>query len=355
MTDTPRTVRHSSRLAFILALAAVPPVAGRAGQDEKRDATVTATKTRGNVFSGEESDFLFKVEAANAIKGRVVWRVAAGTATVKTGEVALAAGPGAPANVPVKFAVAEFEKPAVLQTRLTLAVVEAGRNEPSATFGQDLWVFPKDPFANRSEWLKKLKINLYDPTAKGATAKVFEAAKVPFEQLRSLDAVADLKEGIVIVGEGVSFKEEKGLAAALQKLAAGGLAVLVLAPAEGEVLVPGLGGPGGLEDLTFRREIVRKLDKRLDPDGWLPDGKVVASSIRLKAGDDGVTGDVTAGPGGWPWVEARYGTGKGRWAVCGLAMIAKWDDGPTPRFLFARMLEHLTDSETEHPKKENER
>jgi hypothetical protein len=332
---------------------ALLPLAAESAQDEKPAATVTATKARGNVFSGAESEFEFKVEAARAIKGRVVWRVAAGSATVKTGEVALTAGPGAPASVPVKFAVAEFEKPAVLHTRLTLAVVEAGQNKPLATFEQDLWVFPKDPFADRTEWLKKLKIHLFDPTAKGATTKVFEAAKIPFEQLRSVDAVADVKEGTVIVGEGVSFKEEKGLAAALlQKLAADGVAVLILAPAAGELLLPGLGEPAGLEHLTFRREIVRKLDKRLDPDGWLPDGKVVASSLRVHGGDDRVTGEVIAGPGGWPWVEARYG--KGRWAVCGLAVIAKWDDGPTPRFLFARLLEHLTDSEAEQPKKENE-
>jgi hypothetical protein len=168
-----------------------------------------------------------------------------------------------------------------------------------------------------------------------------------------VDAVAELKEGVVIIGEGTSFKEEKGLAAELQKRAAAGLVVLVLAPKEGEVIVPGVGGPaGGLDNLTFRREIVRKLDKRLDPDGWLPDGKAVASTIAIKNGDDGVIGEVAAGPGGWPWIEANYG--KGRWAVCGLAIIAKWDAGPTPRFLFARMLEYLTDSETEKPKKENE-
>jgi hypothetical protein len=334
---------------FLLAVAVALPAVAR---DEKPDATVAATKTRGNVFSGVENDFQFKVEAAKAVKGRAVWRVAAGAATVKTGEVAIDAAPGAPATVPVKFAVAEFDKPAILPTKLTVTVYADGQAKPVATYEQDLWVFPKDAFADKSEWLKKLKINLYDPTAKGATTKVLEAAKIPFEQLRSVEAVEGVTEGTVVIGEGVSFKEEKGLAAALQKLAAGGRAVLILAPSEGEVIVPGLGGPAGLEDLTFRREIVRKLDKRLDPDGWPPDGKAVASSIKIKSGDDGVTGEVTAGPGGWPWVEAKYG--KGRWAVCGLGVIAKWDDGPTPRFFFARLLEYLTDSETEQPKKENE-
>ena len=344
-----QSVRRSSRCLVVTLLAALPVAA----QDEKPPATITPTKTHGNVFSGEETNFEFKVESTKAIKGRAVWRVANGTATVKTGEVAVNVAPGAPANVPFKFAVAEFEKPVILQAKLTVAVYEAGQAKPAGTYEQDIWVFPKDPFADKSEWLKKLKINLYDP--KGDTAKVLEAAKVLFEEARSVDAIAGLKEGVVIVGEGVSFKEEKGLAAELQKRAAAGLVVLILAPKDGEVIVPGVAGPGGLDDLTFRREIVRKLDKRLDPDGWLPDGKVVASSIAIKNTDDGIVGEVTAGPGGWPWIEANYGTGKGRWAVCGLAIIAKWDAGPTPRFLFARMIEYLTGSETEQPKKENDR
>lgn len=351
MNDTrPAPIRRSRFLAVAcLVLAAV----AACGDDEKKDVTVTPAKVHGNVFSGEENEFQFRVESARAIKGRLVWRVAAGTATVKTGEAAVNAGPGAAANVSVKFAVAAFKEGVVLPTKLTVSVVEDGQNKPAATFEEDLWIFPKDPFADRTEWVKGLKLHLFDP--KGDTAKVFDAAKVPFEVVKSPEALADIKEGVVIVGEGVSFKDEKGLGAELQKRAAAGLSVLILAPAAGEVLVPGIGGaPAGLEDLTFRREIVRRLDKRLDPGGWLPDGKVVASSLTIKMGEDTVTGEVTPGPGGWPWVEARV-AGKGRWAFCGLAVIAKWDAGPTPRFLFARMLEYLTDTGTEQPKKENDR
>ena len=63
------------------------------------------------------------------------------------------------------------------------------------------------------------------------------------------------------------------------------------------MIVPGIGGPAGLEDLTFRREIVRKLDKRLDPDGWPPDGKVVASSVTIQEGRRRRRGRSDAGRG----------------------------------------------------------
>ena len=163
-------VRRSSWVVLALALVAgLPAAAQDEKKDDKKDATITPVKTRGNVFSGEETEFQFKTD--KAVKGRMVWRVARGSSTVQSGT--------APLNAPFKFAVAEFEKPAIFPTKLTVSVFEDGQTKPVATYEQDLWIFPKDAFADKSEWLKKLKIALYDP--KGDTAKVFDKAKVPFE------------------------------------------------------------------------------------------------------------------------------------------------------------------------------
>ena len=224
--------------------------------------------------------------------------------------------------------------------------------KPSATIGRDVWIFPRSAFADRTAWLKKLKITLYDP--KGATAKLFEAEKIPFDEARETDAVEALTDGVLIVGEGLALDEEKGLVAAMKKAAAAGATVLCLAPSSGEIAIPGVDSSDGLEELTFRKGIVRKLDKRLDPDCWLPDGKAIASTLTLKKGDDSAVGEIKLGPGGWPRAEARSASGKGCWAFCGLAIVAKWEAGPTPRFLFARMLEYLTESKIE-PKQENGR
>jgi hypothetical protein len=348
---SPRWFRLFACAGIVLAATVASLTADLKADDkdkEKPAAIIVPTRSPGNVFGDEESEFKFRVVTPRAVKGRVTWRLAEGTATIKTGEVDLNTNANAPADVSFKIAVPPVKDGVVLPTQLTLNVIEDNQTKPLASFAQDVWVFPKNAFADRSEWLKKLKITLYDP--KGDTAKVLTAAMVPFEEARDVDAVAVVKEGVVIVGEGTSFKDERGLAGALLKLPIAGVVVLVLAPSSGEVLIPGVGGPaGGIEDMSFRREIVRKLDKRLDPNGWLPDGKVVASSVTVKMGEEAVGGEVAAGAGGWPWVEVRSDSGKGRWAFCGLGVIAKWDAGPTPRFLFVRMLEYLTDSETEKP------
>jgi hypothetical protein len=336
-----RTLPVVGLLLASLAAAANEPV-----KAAKAEVAITPGSPRGNVFGGEESTLAFQISTTRAVKGRLVWRLAAGTATVAAGDEALEADAKAPAAVTLKLAIPPVKDGTVLHTRLTVSVVEPDRKGSVAAFEQDVWGFPHDPFAGRSAWLEMLRITLFDP--KGDTGKAFTAAKVPFDEVRSLEALGEIKEGTVIVGEGVSFKDERGLAEVLQKLAEGGRSVLVLAPSGGELPVPGLAAPGDrFEDVTFRRSVVRKLDKRLDPAGWLPDGRVVASSLTVKSGEGAVAGEVVAGEAGWPWVEARTVKGKGRWLFCGLAVVAKWNDGPTPRFLFAKILEHLSDPNQE--------
>lgn len=350
VTAIPRTIARW--LAAVALLVVARPTAAEDEKDAKNPpaavvkiAPIAATRS---VFGDREVEFKVRVTAPRAIEGRAVWRLALGTATVKAGEVALAAGPDAPATVALKLPIPPVKDGVVLHTRLTVSATDA-KGAAVATFEQDLWVFPTNPFADRATWLKSLKLSLYDPA--GATAKVLTAADVPFDAVRDVDNLAGVKEGVLVVGEGVSFAEEKGLAAALEKLVAGGVVVLCLAPSAGEIVVPGLGGPaGGVRELSFRQDVVSRLDKRLDPDGG-PGGKAVASSLVVKPAGEGVVAEVTPGAAGWAWVEGRYDPGKGRLAVCGLAVVAKWEAGPTPRYLLARMLEHLT--EPDQPKKES--
>jgi hypothetical protein len=61
---------------------------------------------------------------------------------------------------------------------------------------------------------------------------------------------------------------------------------------------------------------------------------------------------VVNGAGGWCWLEMTFPQGKGKLMLCGFALIEGWDAGPTPRFLFARLLELLSPSGAAGTKRE---
>jgi hypothetical protein len=87
-----------------------------------------------------------------------------------------------------------------------------------------------------------------------------------------------------------------------------------------------------------RQDLVTALDPRLDAQVWHADQ--MGRGVLLRGAGERLEGEISAGQHAWPWLEARYQ--RGTLVVCGFRLASHWNDGPTPRFLLARMFEHLT-------------
>ena len=161
-----------------------------------------------------------------------------------------------------------------------------------------------------------------------------------------MDTLSEVKDGVVIIGEGVSFKDYRGLSAGMLKAVASGVSVICLAPAAGEIELPSsvssdLPRPTAME---FHREgIIRKLDKRFDPEGWAPDGQSMACGLAFRGERGPVIAEVGSVTDGWPWIELGYAKNNAKFVVCGFGIVGKWADSPTPRYLLVKMLEAVSD------------
>ena len=299
-----------------------------------------------NLTAGSDIKVPFTVKGGGAFQGRAVWTFTdAGTNRVFSrgrGEAPIAA-----ATFTIELAVPPINPDVILKTHLSVSVVANGKHV--AGYEKTMWIFPADPFANRSKWLKDLKITLYDSDPRSKTAAALKGLKVPFAETNNLAGLAELKEGVVLVGEGISFKDEPGLAEVLIQAASRGVSVLCLAPLAGPFPLPGtdngLPAPGSL--VLKRQDVITRLDKRLDASAWAPDGQVLASAFQIKAEEGQVIAEVQPAPPvasgkGWSWLQLDYPERKGRFVMCGFGLIRHWDASPTPRYLLARLLEHVT-------------
>jgi hypothetical protein len=307
-----------------------------------------------NVAAGSKMEFNYTVKVPAAFKGTVAWTFAdAGTKNVfprGRGEMPIMADAKKPATVKISLDVPSVKDDVILQAQLIVKVIPDGKDEKGATAERTLWIFADDPFYNRTKWFEGLKITLFDSDAKSKTGEALKAlkslkdVKAPFEEARNPAALAAVKEGVLVIGEGVSFKDEAGLAEAMIEAANRGVSVLCLAPKDGSFPLPGadngLPVPGGLS--FARQDIITKLDKRLDALAWAPENLIVARSLSIKTEDGKVVADVVDGAKGWPWLQLEYPDKKARLVVLGFPLIPSWENSPTPRYLLARMLEHVT-------------
>jgi hypothetical protein len=296
-----------------------------------------------NVESGKEITIHVRVLASERVVGRLSWAFSAGAATVARGEANVDVAAGQSKGVAVKIPGPTVRPGVIVEAAFAAAVVREKENHPAAKLRRTFWILPEDPFADRREWAKDLKAVVYDP--KGATTQVLKKAEFPFEEERNLAALDEVKAGLVILGEGLSWRDEAGLGDVAWKLAERGVRVLCLAPSEGPFAFPGLGKKASktVSQLTLRKaDVITGWDKRLDADNWHGDFASVTSGIALRADGEDVVGEAAA-DGVWPWVDVRFGASGGALAFCGFGVIRHWEAGPTPRFVFLRALEAVTD------------
>ena len=236
----------------------------------------------------------------------------------------------------------------IIAARLSVDLYAGGGGRSVAGHERRLWIFPEDPFALQTEWLEGLEIALFDP--EGDTAERFEAAKIPLKRVHNVAALETTAGGVLIIGEGVSLDEHRSLPEEMMRTAAGGVPVVCLALSSGELPMPGTAGadlPVPARVVLGRQDAITTLDKRLDAAAWPPDGEVVASTLSITSKRYRVVGEVGEAKDGWSWIEVRYPKPGATLLICGFSVVEHWDAGPAPRYLLARMLEHVAQRKSE--------
>jgi len=169
-----------------------------------------------------------------------------------------------------------------------------------------------------------------------------------FRTEKHISALGELQAGTIVVGEGVSLREFRGLPEVIRRAAMRGVQVLCLAPSAGTLVLTGEGAqaksataaPGQISRFNLARgEILQTFDKHLDSHDWRGDSAIGSETLQLISRSNQLSAEVVADPAGWPWLEAEY-AGGGRIVVCGFRCIENWESGPAPRHALWHILAH---------------
>ena len=333
------TTTMSGRLMALAVLSCVIGLAHIGEGDEPIN--IVAREQPTNFFGEQEVKLTFNIPAAEAFEGRVQWRLVTAGRTLASRDDALSLAAGESQAVEVRHKLPPVKEGVVFPVELTITVVAAKGVEPAAELKTPLYLFGGNPFVDRTQWLESLHIQLFDPVE--ATAKAFTALELPYTSVTNLDTLADLKTGVVIVGEGVAWEDYGDLGGLLLAAASRGVSVICLAPGDAELSLP-LGSPGDAAPARItlrRRDVIREFDKRLAL-VWSADRSVELRDLSIAAHKDDILGHAAEPGSGWPWVEVQYNKPQARLVWCGFGLIRSWDESPSPRHLLLSLLETLS-------------
>lgn len=195
-------------LAFAMVLSAFAALVTPAPADSS---SVTIAEGWGNLEAGTNAEFHAVIQSEAAIRGNLQWSVAVGPQPIVRREIEVTVEAGRPAAVPIQFTVPPLKSDVAVAALLTVAFQPQGPGQSKAvsSLEKTLWFFAANPFADHAASLKDKKIALFDPEEK--TRKRFEQAGIPFALVPRLDAIANIREGLLIIGEGISLPDFRTL------------------------------------------------------------------------------------------------------------------------------------------------
>ncbi|MBI1248001.1 hypothetical protein GC197_09195 [bacterium] len=311
-----------------------------ADEEAKEIAAIQPVAVSSAYFGEEKIELGYRLSTTEAVQGKLFWQYSAGARTLARGEEPLDLVANQAESFKLPMELPPVREGVTFATQMTLTVVD-GDGKEIAKNEQTIWLFPQDPFVQRKEWLQELNIQLFDPA--GDTAKVFEKAGIPFDKVTNSNVLADIEEGILIVGAGTSLRKNRALADALGKLPQRGVRVLCLSLVDGELIWPDRETYPQLENVSFSsKQIVRQYDKRLFPDfAQTADAPPATAGIKLESKRGQLKLIVEEAEDTWPWWRVKF-QNQGTCIVCCLDLIEHWDRSPTPRFLLKHILEQFS-------------
>lgn len=300
---------------------------------------------RSCVFADDKTLFGYSIQNAEArdVDWRVDWSLLAGDRTITRGssEVRLLGGSDSP-QLNVQIPTPPLRDSVILPVQLQMTWTAGGKKYQH---NRPLYIFSRNPFATRKAFLKNAQIKLFDSDSK--TVELLDKNEIPHTRLLNLSAIDLVTEGIVLVGEGVSFRKQRKLSESLLRAAQRGVPVLCLAPSEGDFPLAiqqdgQLTRPSRL--VLERGEVVRRYDKRFDE---VP----TICHLSLESRRNEVVISAANGKDDWSWLNMEFpaeapGMPSGRLIVCGLGIVSHWDTSPVPRYLFVHLLEELTSAQS---------
>ena len=282
---------------------------------------------------------VWQIQANAAASVAITWELTLASAVVDRGQFLVdAAKAGHPLELPVR--IPPLREGVTGQASL---IVQATADGQSARLVHPVWILTADPWSGLRTELPKNPLLVYE-NGEALSAKL-NGAGVRVTALRNTAAIAALTNGLVLVAEGVSLRAQRGLGEALVRAAAGGARVLLLAPSDGTLPLPGHEAQSGLPRPTLclaGAVALHQLDKRLDAYAWPGQASAVTASCVLSAERRKPEAEWAAGTDGWAWVDLDFrAVGGGRLLAVGWAPVQAWERGPAPRYALATLIRHV--------------
>lgn len=272
-----------------------------------------------NFYSGRENVLRLK-PLTPAIKN-ISWNMRYCGRTIASGEVSQTNT----SEIKIKFSIPKLN-PGVIANVLFTCLGKTGKK----LLEKQLYFFPPNPFIDRSQYLKKQKIAVWELGESGKLSKLLNSLNVPFTQISSLSELEDNKTVLI---SGLDYDEFSGIQDEILQFAAKEKRKIII--------MPPLSGTIPIASAKCRRILfaknseIKKFNRKFDSEKWA-DVCIPQKSFKIAVFDDMMSISLEKNSKGYSYCELDAGSSQiiiCAWDIAGLA-----ERSPTPLYLLSNLI-----------------
>lgn len=298
------------------------------------DALLEIASPNRNIFSGKDSLILIHSTLSQP-NSSINWIVSKNNQIISQGTDNLRINKNLPPSILIH--APDIKEGVVTPVSLHLSL-NTTQNQRAITTAE-FFIFHQNAFSSLRNKLTEMKIGLFDVDQ--TTRQLFEQSDIPLENIHSVDGLADFNGRIVMIGQGLDLNQMPSIGSEIAALSKRNITVIVLAPKNGSIQIPGDSSPVIAQKVIMAQEnIIRETDKTLDTT-WSFSRPTITSRFNLIPEPNTLKISTVPGNDGWAWIQISFQEKTAPVIFCGFDFTGAWEESPSPRYFLLRLLEKI--------------
>ncbi|MCP3873622.1 MAG: hypothetical protein GY699_10770 [Desulfobacteraceae bacterium] len=288
------------------------------------------------IYAGKESMYHLKISGQTAISGSFSWTLKVKERVLKKGHDKFYLNDHGEHVISLSLKTPSMKPGVQIPATLNISC-HVKQTSQNYTFQFPLTIFSQNGLLDNGEYLKKLKILLFDPI--GTTSNTFQNIKIPHTTIskKELWNLSDPK--FIVLGSGIVF-DQYNLSSRIIELAQKGSRILLFEPSSGNFSMAEFSKGLRPNVLAFAdHHIIKSFSK---PFRWIDNDPKQQYGLTLVRYRNSIMVQVVENKQKeWDWLYVNYAQSNGKIILCTIPIIEYVNDSPVAQIIMKQLLLYI--------------
>ncbi len=298
--------------------------------------TIRAENNWAGIFAGRVTPYKIVLSSDQKSHSSITWKLISKGRVLSSGQQTVNFSNKESGTITLPLSSPPVKPGITLASRLIIEKADENDLQQRLVYDSNLTIYGPDIPLTEKKVYRKLDIQLFDPI--GRTSEILDELSIPYSVLSKSQLINQTNTGLILIGAGIEFNSQRGLANALIDLAKKGQRILVLQPLSGQIRLATLSN-SAIKPSTMSFADDSIVTSFAEGFKWINNDPMKTHGIRLDNRRQTILANIVSyQEASWDWFRLEFNQTDGQLIVCMLPFLDYIKENPVPKAIFSRLL-----------------